>query len=422
MAGCTVWAGGTSVTSRLDELARATPVTRDRYVDFLRAGSILAVVFGHWFISIIHWPDALIYQTSAVGVTSYLWLGTWVFQVIPIFFFVGGFSNMVTFQAHERRGGSPWSFVKDREVRLLKPSLVFLAVWTVIQVILHVADIGKPTGPTLWDDTTLLRGMRPPGATIPFGPLWFLGVYMIVVAIAPAVIRLHRRFGLWVPAALVAGAIAVDVIAFGFGHPGVRWFNVAFVLLLPHQLGFFYADGRMPAQLRWACWTMVVVGLGGLVSLTNRWLFQLFGEARFEWFPTIGYYPKSLLGTDVEPISNAFPPTVCFMLGGIWTIGAAMLLRPRVSRWLERPGPWKSTIFVNGMIMTLFLWHMTAYLIAILLLWPLGFGRQVDSTPRWWMERVVWELVPAVLLAGLVAVFGRFERAHAPRLEARPVG
>jgi hypothetical protein len=263
--------------------------------------------------------------------------------------------------------------------------------------------------------------VRPPGATIPFGPLWFLGVYMIVVAIAPALIGLHRRFGLWVPAVMVTGAIAVDVLGFGFGHPGVRWFNVAFVLLLPHQLGFFYADGRMPAQPRWAFWTMVVVGLGGLVLLTNEWLFERFGDAR-NWFPEIGYYPKSLLGTDVEPISNAFPPTVCFMLGGIWTIGAAMLLRPRLSRWLERPGPWKSTIFVNGMIMTVFLWHMTAYLIAILLLWPLGFGHQVDSTPRWWMERVVWELVPAVILAGLVAVFGKFERAHAPRLEARSVG
>ena len=410
------------MTSRLDELAKATPATRDRYVDFLRAGSILAVVFGHWFISIIHWPDALIYQTSAVGVTSYLWLGTWIFQVMPIFFFVGGFSNLVTFQAHERRGRSAWSFVKDREVRLLKPSLVFLAVWIVIQVFLHVADLGRATGPTLWDGTRLLRGVRPPGATIPFGPLWFLGVYMVVVAIAPAMIRLHRRFGLWVPAAMIAGTIAADVIGFGFGHPEVRWFNVAFVLLLPHQLGFFYADGRLPAQPKRVFWTMVAVGLAGLVLLTNPWLFRLFGEARFDWFPTIGYYPKSLLGTDVEPISNAYPPTVCFMLGGIWSIGAAMLLRPRLSRWLEGPGPWKFTIFVNSMIMTLFLWHMTAYLIAILLLWPLGFGHQVDSTARWWMERVVWELVPAVILAGLVGAFGRFERAHAPRIEARSVG
>lgn len=409
-------------TGRLDQLARATPVTRDRYVDFLRAASIVAVVLGHWFIAIIHWENGLIYQTSAVGVTSGLWLGTWFLQVMPVFFFVGGFSNMVAYDASKRRGDSTWSFIRSREVRLLKPSLVFLGVWVVIQVALHIADLGRPAGPTLWGHTTLLRGMRPPGATIPFGPVWFLGVYVVVVAIAPMMVRLHRRFGPWVPAALVAGTIAVDVIAFGFGHPGVRWFNVAFVLLLPHQLGFFYADGRLPAQPRWVLWGMIVVGLGGLMLLTTPALFQLFGQARIEWFPTIGYYPKSLLGTDVEPISNAYPPTVCFMLGAIWSIGAVMLLRPHLTTWLERPRPWKATIFVNSVIMTLFLWHMTAYLVAILLLWPLGFGQEADSTTRWWAERFVWELVPAAILAGIIAVLGRFERprARARELEPRP--
>jgi peptidoglycan/LPS O-acetylase OafA/YrhL len=406
------------VSGRLEELARATPATRDRYVDFLRAASIVAVVFGHWFISIIHWRAGLIYQTSAVGLTSGMWLATWVFQVMPVFFFVGGFSNLVTFRAYERRGESTWAFVRSREVRLLKPSLVFLGVWTVGQVFLHLADVGRPAGPTLWDGTTLLRGVRPPGATIPFGPLWFLAVYMVVVAIVPALVRLHDRFGWWVPAVMVAGAVAVDVIGFGLRHPEVRWFNVAFVLLLPHQLGFFYADGRLTALSRRAFWAMVIVGLAGLLLLTTPWVLQLFGPARFRWFPGIGYYPKSLLGTDVEPISNAYPPTVCFLLGGVWSIGAVMLLRPSLSRWLAKPTPWKATIAVNGMIMTLFLWHMTAYLIAILLLWPLGFGHQVDSTARWWLERPVWELVPGVILGGLVAVVGRFERAHAPRLPA----
>lgn len=403
------------MASRLDELARATPATRDRYVDFLRAASIVAVVFGHWFISMIHWRGGLITQTSAVGVTSGMWLGTSFFQVMPLFFFVGGFSNLVTYEAYERRGESTWAFVKSREERLLKPSLVFLAVWLVVQVFLHLANIGSAAGPTLWGGTKLLRGVRPPGATIPFGPLWFLGVYMVVVAIAPATVRLHRRFGLWVPVVMIAGTVVVDAIGFGYGHPAVRWFNVAFVLLLPHQLGHFYADGRLAAQPKWVFWGMVVVGLGGLLLLTNPTVFRLFGDARFRWFPQIGYYPKSLLGTDVEPISNAYPPTVPFMLGGIWSIGAAMLLRPALTRWLRRPGPWKVTIFVNSLIMTLFLWHMTAYLIAILLLWPLRLGHQVDSTARWWLERFVWELVPGAILAGLIAIFGRFER---PRTHA----
>ena len=53
-----------------------------------------------------------------------------------------------------------------------------------------------------------------------------------------------------------------------------------------------------------------------------------------------------------------------------------------------------ATIAVNGVIMTLFLWHMTAYLLAILLLWPLGFGSS-GPTARWWRERFVWIGVPA---------------------------
>jgi peptidoglycan/LPS O-acetylase OafA/YrhL len=398
-------------TTDLDALVRATPSTRDRSMDFLRAASIVAVVFGHWFISINHWDHGVIRSTSAVGVTSGLWLLTWVFQVMPIFFFVGGFANLVALDASRRRGLSDWAFVRSRLERLLRPSLVFLGLWAVVQVVLHLADIGAPTGPRLWGDTTLLRGMKPPGATIPFGPLWFLGVYLVVVVIAPATVWLHRRFGMWVPLLMGLGAVAADLAGFSTGQWGWRWFNVAFVLLLPHQLGHAYADGGLGRWPRGAPWAMVVGGLAGLVALTTPWLFEaLLGPARFEWFPGIGHYPRSLLGTDVEAVSNAYPPTVCFLLGGVWTMGAILLLKPRLERWLQRDRPWRFTIVVNARIMTLFLWHMTAFLLALLALWPLGFGREQDSTARWWLERPVWELVPGVVLLGLLAIFGRFER------------
>jgi len=221
---------------------------------------------------------------------------------------------------------------------------------------------------------------------------------------------------------MLAGAIIADGVGFVGGHPGVRWFNVAFVLLLPHQLGHFYADGSLAAQPRRTYWLMVAVGLGMLLILTNPPLFKLFGDARFRWFPGIGYYPKSLLGTDVEQVSNAYPPTLCFLFAGVWAIGAAMLLRPVVSRWLRRRKPWKATIFVNAMIMTLFLWHMTAYLLAILLLWPLGFGHQHDSTARWWIERPLWIGIPGLILAGVVAVFARYERPRRRAPEPLPTG
>jgi hypothetical protein len=386
----------------------------------LRAASIVAVVFGHWFISINHWQGGLIRTTSAVGVTSWMWLGTWFFQVMPIFFFVGGFSNLVTYDSYKRRGDSTWSFIRSRLARLLKPSIVFLGVWTVVQVTLHLIDVGRPAGIPLGGGTRMLRGVMPPAATVPFGPLWFLGVYLVIVTIAPLTIQLHRRFGLWAPLAMVLMTIVVDLVGFGLQLHEVRYLNIVPVLLLPHQLGHAYADGTLARWPRRRFWAMVAIGLGGLVLMTNPWLFSAaLGDARFKWFPTIGYYPKSLLGTDVEPISNAYPPTICFLLAGIWAIGAVMLLRPHLAKMLERPKVWKTTIVVNGMIMTLFLWHMTAYLLAILLLWPLGFGHPIDSTARWWIERPLWIGVSALILAGIVAMVGRFERPRGARGHGR---
>lgn len=400
----------------LDAVAARTPATRDRYMDFLRGFSIVAVVLGHWMIGILWWENGLIYMSSAIGVTSGLWLATWVLQVMPIFFFVGGFANLVAYDASRRQGESTRAFIMSRVRRLLRPSLVFLSAWMAIQVGLHLADVGRASGPVIWGDTRLLRGMNPPAATLPFGPLWFLAVYLVVVSVSPFTIRLHRRFRWWVPALLAAGTIVVDAIGFGLGIHRIRYLNIPFVLLLPHQLGHFYADGTLGRLSRKVFWALGLAGLAALLLLTNPWVFEwIGGDARFRWFPTIGHYPKSILGTDVEPISNAYPPTVCFMLVGIWTIAAALLLRDRVARWLQRPAPWKATILGNTVIMTLFLWHMTAYLLAMLGLWPLGFGREHDSTARWWVERPLWIAVPGLILVSIVWMLGRFERTRERR-------
>jgi fucose 4-O-acetylase-like acetyltransferase len=217
------------LSSRLDDVVAATPESRDRVVDFFRAASIIVVVFGHWFIGVIWWRGGKIGSVSAIGLTSWLWIATWFLQVIPLFFFVGGFANYVGYQSNRRHGRSVWAFLRSRAVRLLKPSLVFVLVWVGIEVVLHLMDVGG---------TGLLRGVRPPGATIPFGPLWFLAVYFVVVMVSPLTLWLHRRFDVAVPIALVIGAILVDVLRFGADLEWIGQANVWLVFLLPHQLGY----------------------------------------------------------------------------------------------------------------------------------------------------------------------------------------
>jgi fucose 4-O-acetylase-like acetyltransferase len=390
--------------SRLDELAAQTAASRDRYMDFLRALSILVVVVGHWLMGVVWWQDGAIGTWNVVAVTPVVWVVTWFVMVMPIFFFVGGFSNLTSFRSAEQRGVSSWTWIRSRLGRLLRPSLVFIGVWAVVQVFLHVADIGRQTTP-------FLRGVKPPGATLPFGPLWFVAAYALFLVLAPALIRLHRRFGLAVPVAMVIGAIVADAVGFAGKVPAVRWVNGALIWLVPHQLGFFYAEGRLQRLPRQFFVAMAAVGLAGLILLTNPWIF---GDAGQRWFPGVGHYPRSLIGTGSEPISNAYPPTLCLLAVGFWLLGLALLVREPMTRWLHRDRPWRRVVGVNAVIMTLFLWHMTAFLIAVLLLWPLGLGSVRTESVGWWLERPLWIAASALILAGLVRIFARFE--HPKRL------
>lgn len=370
---------------QLRQLAAQTPEARDRYVDFLRAFSIAAVVFGHWFIALIWWRDGRIGVYNAVGATSGLWLATWVLQVLPLFFFVGGFSNFKTYKAQSERGTGYRAFVGLRAQRLLTPALVFVAVWAAIQTALHALDLGG---------ASLVRG-----SFLPFGPLWFLLVYLAVTALTPPMLALHERLRVWIPVTLAILVAVVDLLRFWPNVPAIGWFNLALVWLFAHQLGFFYADGSLPAAGRRAHVRMAIGGTLALILLTN-----------------INVYPRSMVGTDVEAVSNMNPPTLCIVALTLWLIGAAMLLRDRVNVWLAAERPWMGVIAANSRIMTVYLWHLTAYLLAILALYPLGLGRPSDSTASWWLQRPIWILIPAVFLGALVALFGRFER---PRPFAR---
>ncbi|HVL51466.1 MAG TPA: acyltransferase family protein, partial [Actinomycetota bacterium] len=106
-------------------LAEKTPPGRDRYVDFLRAFSICVVVLGHWLIAVVYIQDGEISGVNALHVIPGLWVATWLLQVMPLFFFVGGFANLVSLESIGRRGGDYAQFIRSRLDRLLRPTAVY---------------------------------------------------------------------------------------------------------------------------------------------------------------------------------------------------------------------------------------------------------------------------------------------------------
>ena len=375
----------------LKDLATATPDSRDRYVDLLRAFSIAVVVIGHWLMAIVFFRDGAISGQSALEVIPGMWLLTWVLQVMPLFFFVGGFSNLVSIRAATSRGQGRREFIRSRVERLMRPTVVFIASWLCVAFVLETFF---SLGEEVHHATAMLAK-----------PVWFLAVYLLVVALAPSMLALHERFRVWVPAAMVASAAAVDVVRISFDLELIGYLNFAFVWLFAHQLGFFYADGTLAKRSRAFFAASAVLGLAALVILTN-----------------VSVYSRSMVGVADAAVSNNDPPSVCLIALTAWLVSLAMLLRPVLTRWLQKPRNWTAVIAANSLIMTVFLWHLTALLVAVLVAYPLGFPQFEGGTSAWWLTRPLWIAVLVLALTPFVILFAKFERPRFRLAGARDPG
>ena len=68
---------------------------RNPYVDWLRAFSLIVVVLWHWAFTILSWnPETGPHATSPLGFMKGFWLATWLFQVMPLFFYIGGYVHL----------------------------------------------------------------------------------------------------------------------------------------------------------------------------------------------------------------------------------------------------------------------------------------------------------------------------------------
>jgi hypothetical protein len=366
-------------------LAAATPASRDRYVDFLRVASLAGVILGHFLMAVVDdrpaatGGDAFLF-TNVLELEPWTRPATWVLQVMPVFFVVGGFAHATAWRSLARRGGGYADFARARIARLVWPALVFVAVGMVVGAAVEAIDgAGTEYSPVL----------RVAGQL-----LWFIGIYLIAAGLAPAMLRLHERFGWRALAGLVLAVGLVDWLRLAQGVDGVKWLNFAFVWFAVHQLGFFYADGvadRLGARRL----GLGMAAVGGGAAALLMWL---------------GPYGTAMVSYDGEKLSNLTPPTVALLAFAVAQAGVLLLLRAPVRRLLERPKVWGAVIAGGAVAMTAFLWHFSA-LILMYVGWHLLFSPLPEpTTATWWWVRVPQFVVFLALVSGLVAGFRRFDR------------
>jgi hypothetical protein len=349
---------------------------RGRFIDLVRVISMVTVVVLHWLSVMPALTAGRVVDQNVVAVVPGLWPLTWTGDVMALFFFAGGYANWVSLTNSLLRG-EPYGFFLARRVRrLLRPTFIFLGAWLAVDLLLRAVGLGS------WSP---LRHVAI-GNTIPFGPLWFLGVYLVVVMLSPWTAAAHRRWGIAVPLVMVAGVGVADSQAFVRNSGTPLAANLLLVWLIPHQLGYFYADGTLRRLSAKACAAMAATGLVMLMVLTS-----------------LPYYPRSLISPRWTVLTMD-APMLSLVADGLWLIGLALLARRPVERLLMDPRRWRIVSRANDLTMPVYLWHMSAYLVAAAILARLGAGfvYSTNASAQWWWGRPAIMALSAALLGGFL--------------------
>lgn len=356
-----------------------TKATRDTGIDFVRALCVLGVIVLHSMMVGVTVTDAGPVFANASDGAAWITPLSWVLQVMPLFFVIGGFAGYTSLRRAQQRGGTAKEFVAARIHRLVLPAVVTIGVVGVALTMLLANGVSA--------DLVTTAGYR-------YGqPLWFLGVFLLCQVLLPLFAAAHRRAPWMTIALMVAAAVAVDAARNATGTEGLGFVNLAFVWLALQQLGFFFADGRIDALTRR---TRMAIGAAAVAALVVTFL--------------TGVYSPDL-------IANINPPTASLLLVGLAHTMLLSLTRDRLNVWSRLPLPHTFLTFVTPRAMTIYLWHMPVLLAmagaSAVFAMTTAIRLPEPSSIGWWMTRPLWL---ATVLTSTVLVTLLLARVEARRI------
>ena len=357
------------------------PSTADRlrYLDLLRVVAISAVVIGHWLLVSVTYSHGRLSGQDALDCINW---GGWVtlgFQVMPVFFLVGGYVNARSWTSH-RAAGQGWAaWVHGRAMRLLWPTTVYVVPMTL------AFGLGVASG---WNAKELSQA-----GWLTALHLWFLPAYLVVIAVTPLMLALHERWGLAVPVVMALAACAIDLAAVGWHVRFVGFLNYLLVWGSMHQWGFSWRDGRLTSPPG-RPYVLSGIGLVALVALIGP-----------------GPFPIDMIGANHERVVNTGPPSAALLAFAAVQAGVVIALQGPASRLLDDPSWWRPVQRLTPAVMWVYLWHMVPVVVVALAVYRTSpVPQPAVGSWQWWALRPVWLLVLGVLVTVLVLGLMRLER------------
>lgn len=361
------------------ELAAATPPERDRAVDVMRITALIGVVTGHTVMATSVIRDGVLIWDNLLTTSTALQALTWIFQIMPLFFFAGAAACVTSW-----RPDADWgAWLMKRCLRLFRPVFYYLAFWACALTVLH---------------PVLPRHVYEPVAGVSIQLLWFLGAYVLVLAAMPLLYRVTTPARLAAGVAgIYAGIAVVDVLRVHWpALAPLGYLNLA-VWLIPAMFGVAYRRGLLARRAPLAVAAALLAVNVGLL-----------------WF---GPYQPSMVGTGADRLSNTSPPSLLLAGHAIVMSALAIWAAPATTRWAQRPRVWWLTAIGNSGAMTLYLWHIPVLLGVHLLFDGLGLPRY-PGLPHFVALSVVQLLAVAAAVAVAFVVLRPLENTPLPGWDA----
>ncbi|WP_228941647.1 acyltransferase family protein [Nocardioides sp. Leaf374] len=375
-------------TSRGPGTLEAGAPGRNLAVDVVRVSALLTVVAGHWLKQGLYVDDSgVLMRSGLLARAEWTHPLTWLLQVMPLFFLVGGYVNARSWRHARGRGDTYGTWLSGRLSRLTRPLVPLLLLWSL------AAPLSLALAPQ--------RRWLEVGSDTSLRATWFLAVYVVAVAAVPLTDALWLRWGWRSIAAPCVAVAVVDLAQIATGSMAVGALDVVLVWGTVHQLGYCWLDRRRsprPAVLGTAAVAAVAAAVG-LVA--------------------VGPWGVSMVGVSGFGLNNTYPPRLPLLLLGLAQAAVVLAVEP----WLQRVGAVRGVaallLAVGPRSMTVYLWHLTV--LSLLAAGSLALGglglHAYPATAAWWVLRPAWLGVLVLATALVVLVLGRVETAptHVPR-------